>query len=190
FGASAISAPVSISVNSPPTVSITSPPNGSGFATPANIVITASATDNGSVALVEFFASGSFLGSRTNSPYTITWTNVPIGSYSIVARATDNQGLTNSSSPVNITVHLPTANFADNFANRGQISAKTNFVRGTNTTYTREPGEPNHWQFASGTNSAWISWTAPDSATYSMDTQGSSFDTVMAVYTGDVLTNL
>src|SRR6185436_466361 len=152
---------------------------------------TADPKDDGSIVLVEFFSGTTLIGSRASSPYSVTYSNVPIGSYVLTARATDNLGATNTSAPVNVSTHPPTPNFADNFANRGILGGYTNFVLGTNTTYTHEPGEPmKHWMFASGTNSAWISWTAPDSGTCTMDTAGSSFDTVMAVYTGTAVSAL
>ncbi len=196
FGATGISAPVSIYINSPPTVSITTPGNGASFVAPANIVITASATDNGSVSLVEFFVDSTPLGSRTSSPYTITWTNVGIGDYVLSARATDNQGAIGFSTPVNLSVHEPTLNFADNFSERGLLRGFTNFVFGDNSNYSREAGEPAH-DAKYGTNSAWISWIAPDSGTCTMTTTTNGltglsnlFDTVLAVYTGNVVSNL
>jgi hypothetical protein len=196
FGLSNVSEPVSIYINSPPTVNIASPDNGASFATPANINITVNAADNGFISLVEFFVGNTLLGTRTNTPYTITFTNVAVGDYVLSARATDNEGLMAFSSPVNITVHEPTPDFADNFRERGQLTGFTNFVFGNNSSYTREPEEPAH-DGAFGTNSAWISWVAPDSGLCTMTTTtnglggvSSLFDTVLAVYTGDVVSNL
>jgi len=196
FGASRVSVPVSIYVNTPPSVSIASPDNGASFARPANINIMVNATDNGSITLVEFFVGSTLLGTRTNPPYTFPFTNVAIGEYVLSARATDNEGLMSFSSPVNITVHEPTPDFADNFSERGQLTGFTNFVFGNSSSYTREPGEPYH-DGDFGTQSAWISWIAPDSGTCTMTTTTNGlpgvsnlFDTVLAVYTGDVVSNL
>jgi hypothetical protein len=52
-----------------------------------------------------------------------------------------------------------------------------------------EPGEPNH---AGNTNivSVWYKWTAPTNGSFIFDTTGSTFDTVLAVYTGTIVTNL
>jgi len=196
LGARGASAPVSIYVNSPPTVSISSPVNKATFTIPANLLITATAADNVAVALVEFFVDGSPLGSRTTTPYTISWTNVDIGDYVLTARATDNEGATTFSAPVHISVREPTPDFADTFAARGLLTRYTNFVFGNNFSYTREPGEPWH-AGAFGTNSGWISWTAPDSGICTMTTTTNGltglsnlFDTVLAVYTGSALSNL
>ena len=53
---------------------------------------------------MDFFAGATLLGTATDSPFTFTWTNVVAGTYSLTARATDDQGGTNTSSPVNVTV--------------------------------------------------------------------------------------
>lgn len=90
--------------NPPPSVSITGPTNGASFTAPASITINANASDNVSVAKVEFFQGGTKLGEDTSSPYSFTWSNVAAGSYSLTARATDNQGAVTTSSGVNITV--------------------------------------------------------------------------------------
>ncbi len=77
----------------------------------------------------------------------------------------------------------------DNFANRIVISGATNRVQGSNLNTTRELGEPNHLDYAFG-GSVWWTWVAPDTGTVTMNTIGSDFDTVLAVYTGDQVTNL
>jgi hypothetical protein len=96
--------------NAPPTVMITSPTNGATFTTPADIPITAEASDSdGRISLVEFFHNDTKLGEATNSPYTFRWTNVASGNYTLTAKATDDLEATSSSSPVSITVANPNA---------------------------------------------------------------------------------
>lgn len=53
----------------------------------------------------------------------------------------------------------------------------------------KQTGEPNHAGNAGG-NSVWYTWRAPSAGNYCFSTQGSSIDTLMAVYTGSVITNL
>jgi hypothetical protein len=48
---------------------------------------------------------------------------------------------------------------------------------------TKEQGEPNHADEIGGA-SQWFSYPAPDTGTLRVSTEGSSFDTVLAVYTG------
>ncbi|MBA2479267.1 MAG: carbohydrate-binding protein [Planctomycetes bacterium] len=95
--------------NVAPTVSLTSPAGGSVFNAPASVALAATASDSdGSIAKVEFFQGTTLLGAVTASPYTAPWSNVPAGSYSISARATDNLGLVTISTAVSITVGAAT----------------------------------------------------------------------------------
>jgi subtilisin family serine protease len=99
-------------LNNPPSVSISSPASGAAFTAPANVTIYANASDtDGTVTKVEFFAGSTLIGTDTLAPYSINWSNVPAGTYSLTARATDNAGATKTSTSVSITVSNP-ANIA------------------------------------------------------------------------------
>jgi Subtilase family/Bacterial Ig domain/Fervidolysin N-terminal prodomain/F5/8 type C domain len=121
-GATTTSAPVSVTVaagNVPPTVAITSPADSATFTSPATIPIVATAGDaDGVVEQVAFYANGTLIGTATSSPYTVTWTGVAAGSYTLTAVATDNVGATSTSAPVHITT--------DPIANRINVAAATN----------------------------------------------------------------
>jgi plastocyanin len=94
--------------NMPPTVSIISPTNGSVFAAPATATIRATASDrDGTVVKAEFFVNGNSMGSIQTAPYGIVVSNVMAGNYSLTAVATDNRGLSSTSSVVNISVVTP-----------------------------------------------------------------------------------
>jgi hypothetical protein len=91
--------------NIPPTVSITSPLNGGLFSSGDDIVIEANASDtDGFITKVEFYQGTTKLGEDTNAPYSYTWNNVPVGRYSLTARATDNNDGVNTSLAVSIGV--------------------------------------------------------------------------------------
>lgn len=93
--------------NRPPSVSL-APPNGSPFTAPANISLTASASDSdGVVNKVDFYAGSQLIGTATSSPYTITWSNAQPGNYLLKAVATDDSGALTSSNPVNVVVNVP-----------------------------------------------------------------------------------
>ena len=107
LGRRVTSSPMGITVvsDAAPTISITSPAYGTAFTAPATIVLNATATDSdGTVALVEFFADDTLIGTASSSPYSLTWSNVGVGSYLLTARATDNLGAVTTSSPVDVTV--------------------------------------------------------------------------------------
>lgn len=90
--------------NSMPVVNITSPENDQQFVGPANISITATASDaDGSVAKVEFYNGAAKLGEDLSTPYAFAWNNVTTGNYSVVVKAIDNVGGA-SSATVNISV--------------------------------------------------------------------------------------
>ncbi len=94
--------------NMPPTISLTSPTNGATLTTPTSVTLSATAADaDGAVAQVEFYANGALLAVDDESPYTKTWSSVPIGTYNIYARVIDNVNRGVDSSTVTITVSDP-----------------------------------------------------------------------------------
>ena len=106
--ATTTSSPVTIVVDGagqPPTVSLTAPANGSTYQAPATVTVTASASDaDGSIAKVEFYAGTALIGSDASSPFSVAWSNVPAGSYSLTAVAYDNVGAKTTSTARSITV--------------------------------------------------------------------------------------
>lgn len=77
----------------------------------------------------------------------------------------------------------------DNFASRTSVSGAAVATTGTNAGATAESGEPGHAR-NTATKSVWWTWTAPQTGLVSVDTSGSRFDTLLAVYTGSNLTAL
>jgi len=98
-------APVAVA----PTVSITSPSSGAVFAAPANVKISANASDSGgTVTKVTFFQGTTALGSVTVSPFNFTTPSLAAGPYSLTAVATA-VGLSTTSAVVTISVVNPVA---------------------------------------------------------------------------------
>ena len=107
LGAAAVSAPVPIAItdNARPTITITSPASGVQYFAPATIDVTATAADSdGTIAKVEFHANGVLIGTASTAPYRVIWDNVPAGSYTLTAVATDNQGGTTTSAATGVSV--------------------------------------------------------------------------------------
>ncbi|PSL44911.1 chitinase [Chitinophaga niastensis] len=91
--------------NIPPVVNITAPANNATFAAPANITIQATATDSdGTIKSVAFYNGTTLLGVDSTAPYSITWSNVAAGTYTLTAKATDNGNATTTSAAVTVTV--------------------------------------------------------------------------------------
>jgi acid phosphatase type 7 len=96
------------STNPPPSVTLTSPISGTSATAPAAFNLAATASDtNGSIERVEFYQGGTLLGNDTSAPYTLAWSGVGAGSYSITARAFDNQGASTTSAAAAVTVTAP-----------------------------------------------------------------------------------
>ena len=77
----------------------------------------------------------------------------------------------------------------DLFANRILITGTYVAVSGSNIGASMESGEPFHWS-STGGKSAWWTWQAPKSGTVTISTAGSSFDTILAAYTGNSIGGL
>lgn len=96
------------SVQTPAPISkVTNPLNGAVIA-PSNIPLGAEITTNGKIIQkVAFYTSGTLLGSTTNPPYSLTWSNVSVGAKSIIARAYYGASSSVDSAAVNFTVATP-----------------------------------------------------------------------------------
>jgi hypothetical protein len=89
-----------------PSVQITAPADGGTFTAPGPITLSAEASRaGGAISEVEFFAGPTRIGADTTSPYSITWSNVTAGIHRLTARATDDQGASQVSAAVSITVN-------------------------------------------------------------------------------------
>jgi plastocyanin len=101
--------------NVPPTVSITNLSPGMVFAAPANLTVRAMASDSdGSVTNVQFRVGSTAFGNATAAPYAATTNNLPAGSYTISAVASDNKGAMTTNS-VAISVVTPAAVLLSSF---------------------------------------------------------------------------
>jgi plastocyanin len=91
--------------NIPPQVALLSPTDLSTFTAPANVTLSATASDSdGTVASVHFFTGSTFLGSIASQPYDLPVT-LAAGWHQITVRAIDNLGRSNSTSVVNLLVN-------------------------------------------------------------------------------------
>jgi len=108
---SAVSAPVNITITEVlPAVQITSPTNGQNFSAHQDIPVIATVTDsdtNATISKVEFFANERRIGSVTNAPYQIVWSNAPSGFFRVEATVTDSIGQKGYSKEVEINVSRP-----------------------------------------------------------------------------------
>lgn len=112
LGGVTTSTAVKVTVDQPPVVSMTVTPNAGGLIAPGSIALAATASDaDGTVSKVDFYSGTSLLGTVTAAPYTLAWSNVAAGTYTLTAKATDNLGIATTSSSVKVVVaanQLPT----------------------------------------------------------------------------------
>jgi thiol-disulfide isomerase/thioredoxin len=92
-----------------PVCAMVTPANGATVPSP-NVPLGASVTTSGKIIKkVEFYSGSTRLGSQTNSPYSIVWSNVTLGAKSVFARASYGVSSTVDSPVVNFTVGTPAA---------------------------------------------------------------------------------
>jgi hypothetical protein len=91
--------------NTPPTLTLTAPANGAVYVTPATINLAADLMPNGhTISQVRFYTGTNCLGAVSSAPYSFSWQNVSVGTYSLSAQLFDDSGSTLASAPVNVTV--------------------------------------------------------------------------------------
>lgn len=83
----------------------------------------------------------------------------------------------------------PTAPPNDAFASGQVITAATGTATGSNVGATKQAGEPSHAGSGGGA-SVWYRWIAPSSGRVTVSTTGSTFDTLLASYTGSTVSTL
>lgn len=99
--------------------------------------------------------------------------------------AVDGLGMANGNIVLNFTPPPPN----DAFAASILIKNEETTVMGSNVSASKETGEPNHAGL-SGAQSVWWKWIAPINGPVTIDTIGSSFDTLLAVYIGNSVSGL
>lgn len=93
---------------SPPSVVITNPVNNTIFATSATLSAGVSVSDSdGSVVSVTWQTNGVTCAVSASAPFGLALNNLPAGTHTLRALATDNQSLSATSAPVNVRVVVP-----------------------------------------------------------------------------------
>ncbi|MHB8520245.1 MAG: Ig-like domain-containing protein [Limisphaerales bacterium] len=108
-----------------PAVAITGPTNGSTATACLPLPLTAAASDtSATITTVEYFAGAAKIGQASASPYRVFWKPDAVGSFTLTAKATDSQGITAMSDPVQVTVVPPLQNqlIADGFDASGAFN--------------------------------------------------------------------
>jgi hypothetical protein len=88
-----------------PAIFLFQPTNNAIFPAPANLQLNANAFDPAnSITNVAFYAGGVKIGQAAVPPYTLVWSNVALGTYSLTASAFSSGGLVTNSTAVTVRV--------------------------------------------------------------------------------------
>ncbi|MBX3737116.1 MAG: immunoglobulin domain-containing protein [Candidatus Didemnitutus sp.] len=175
-----------------PVISFTTQPANQTAATGANVTFTAAATGLSGITYqwtrngVDLVNGGNISGATAA---TLTLSSVTLGdagSYAVRASSGSSVAVSNS---VTLTIGAAEAN--DNFANATALTGTSGTVSGNNSTATGETGEPTHFSSTfNAASSLWYAYRPVANGVVTFDTIGSSFDTVLAAYTGSAVNNL
>ena len=169
-------------------VTITTQPQSQNVPTGAALRLSVQATGTGPLSY-QWRLNGVDIPGANSSIFTLPgFQPADSGDYTVAVG--DATGAVNSEVARVRAANLTGLPFTDAMNGQNRITGLSGTGRGSNVSATKEPGEPNHAN-KPGTNSVWLSWQAPllgGVATF--DTAGSSFDSLLAVYTGDNVTNL
>jgi len=167
-------------------VQITSPTNGEAVTGGTNLLFSVDASSVlAPVSEVDFYTNNARLGVATSPPYSILWTNVYYGNYTLTAVAVDNQGLTWPARPVSLSVVPPN----DDFTHRPPLTGMAFSVAGTTAGAGWEAGEPG-LHYESQDQTVWYTWTAPADNVYYFNLASDNGFGQLAVYTGTSLADL
>jgi hypothetical protein len=131
--------------------------------------------------------NGVNIAGATNGTFTLN--NIQptdAGDYTVIVHTVAGAALSDTAAVRVTSDSLP---FRDQFDLQFTVPVSSGSGKGSNAGATSEPGEPTHAGKPGG-RSVWIAWQPAVSGVVTMSLSGSSFDTLLAVYTGDVLTGL
>jgi hypothetical protein len=163
-GKESIPAAVLVNVNAAGAhINITSPANDSAFTAPATITISVNASDDSTtITKVEFFNGTDKLGEDLAAPYTLTWTNVAAGKYTVQAKATNALNKTSLSAPVHLTVNAAPVTSFDITDNGGIITAQyPNTSKPTEDVPSLIDNNKSTKYYRSGRNVLWVQYQSP-----------------------------
>jgi hypothetical protein len=131
------------------------------------------------VALVNGLATSAATSALAAGSYTVT---------AVYSGSANHNGTTSALTHVvsDVPVTPPPSN---SFAGRTTLVGAIVIATGSNVGATKESNEPRHAGNRGG-KSVWWTWTAPVAGSVTIDTLGSSFDTLLAIYTGSSVGSL
>ncbi len=175
-----------------PAISFTTQPSSQTVVAGVNVTFTAAATGLSGITYqwtkngVDLANGGNISGATSA---TLTLSSITLGdagNYAVRASSGNSVAVSNTA-----TLTIGGAEANDNFASATAITGTSGTVSGNNSTATGETGEPVHFNSTfNAASSLWYAYRPIASGVVTFDTIGSSFDTVLAAYTGSAVNNL
>jgi hypothetical protein len=165
--------------------SITQSPQSQVVTAGADVTLSVMAT--GTSLQYQWTCNGNILPGAT-SP-TLALNNVTAdnsGAYRVIV--VNSAGLVTSVA-ADVQVMASALPFADNFADRGIINTASGIGSGTSVGAAKQSGDPQPYPGPIG-YTVWLTWVAPADGIAIFNTIGSTFDTVLGIYTGTNLSSL
>jgi hypothetical protein len=154
-----------------------------------NLTVTAKSASAAAIQSIEFLLErrGTVVQRLTSvPPHVVTFTNLSAGKYFLAAAATWPGGPV-ATADLSFDIRLPSLQPVNDPWSQAAVVPGLGVVM-TNSTVnaTRETNEPPHSRSGGG-RSLWWTWRAATNGAVTVTTSGSSFDTVLAIYTGTSL---
>jgi hypothetical protein len=161
----------------------------------SNVVATATAGGTNNIVFVEKAPNGPFLGQLV-APFVTNATPLTVQIELVGIDLTATNGNPPPAGPVFLTNDFSLSYTVvprpvnDMFTNAIKIPAAGGIAFGSNTYASLEPGEPLHGDDLGVAASVWWVWSPPVNESVLVDTAGSDFATVLAIYTGSSVAGL
>lgn len=160
-----------------------------------NVTIDWTAPDDSGSGEITSYTAVPVNANGTATTPTCTWSSGPLqcridsmrsGTWRFAVRAANPWGSSDLSVVSNeITIDVTN----DDWAGARLMPGQTGSLTDTNSGATTEPGEPSA-EYGSGTATKWFRFSPTSNGSVTIDTRGSSFDTVLGVYTGTAVNAL
>jgi hypothetical protein len=175
--------PAVLTVVDPPTFTLE--PQGQTVTAGTDVTLIVAAAGAGPFTW-QWFLNGTSIPGATKRVYSIPAAQpLRSGNYQVVA-ANGTATALSAVAPVIVETAITIPETNDDFADRASINPLLGPVSDSNQLATVEAGEPLPDGLPGG-KSIWFTWRATFTGTLSLTTEGSDFDTLLAVYTGTAL---